>query len=128
MRTHSGPELRASDNCRIFPNNLLCHLPGFVKIGCRHSPNIPCTARSPLSFDLRRREMDLACGHACQDDLAGALQNVLAFIKEPKRMNGSIGITTSVLEDQVFTVMEFFLIFLQLMGRMAILKKVDDFP
>jgi hypothetical protein len=72
--------------------------------------------------------MNLACGHPCQDDLAGAFQNVLAFIKEPKRMNGSIGMTTSVLEDQVFTVVEFFLIFLQLMGRMTILKKVDDLP
>jgi hypothetical protein len=72
--------------------------------------------------------MDLTRRNACQDDLAGTLQNVLAFIKEPKRMNGSIGITMSVFKDQILAVEKFLLIFLQLMGRMTILKKVDDLP
>lgn len=72
--------------------------------------------------------MDLAGGHTCQDDLAGTIQNILAFIEKPERMNGSIGITASVFEDKILAVEKFLLVFLQLVGRMTILKKVDDLP
>jgi len=128
MRSNGGPELWASNNRGIFPNNLLCHLPGLIKIGCRHSPHVPCPPRPSFSLQLRGSQGDLTGWNACKDDFVGPIQDVLAFIEEPKGVNRSIGITISVFKDQILAVEEFLLIFLQLMGRMAILKKVDDFP
>ena len=72
--------------------------------------------------------MDLAGGHTCQDDLASTLQDILAFVKEPKGMDRSIGITISIFKDKILSVEKFLLIFLQLMGRMAVSKKIDDLP
>jgi len=72
--------------------------------------------------------MDLAGGHPCQNDLAGTVKNILALIEKPERMNWRIGIAISVFENEILSMVKLFFIFLQLMGGMAIFKKVDDLP